>query len=204
MAAHWWPALRSGELISYLTDEEWTRLQSAMEPCRPPLGDLLLTKGSPSRSLLLVDEGELEVVDESMGETVVLATIGPGGIVGEVGFVDGEVRTHGVRARVACRLRRLPREALLKLAQTDPLLFAKVAMALGELIAKRFRAAVRELEPVRAFAASLKEPMDVEESRSYDEIEEPLPESVVDPGSDEALQLLKELARKAREELARV
>ena len=49
-----------------------------------------------------------------MGEDVVLATLGPGCVVGEVGFVDGQPRTHDVRARTACRLRRLTRERLLE------------------------------------------------------------------------------------------
>jgi CRP-like cAMP-binding protein len=200
----WWPTLRAGEMISYLTDEEWGRLQSAMEACGATLGDVILKKGSPSRSLLLVEEGELEVFDESMGETVILGTVGAGGVVGEVGFVDGRVRTHGVRARTNCKLRRLPRESLLKLVQGDPTLFAKVTIALAELIAKRFRLAVEELEPVRAFAASLKEPMDLGGDVPFDEIDSPLPESTIEEGSTEAVQLLRNLARKARHDLARV
>ena len=123
-------------------------------------GDLVFQKGSPSRSLLLVEEGLLEVFDQAVGEEVVLAVVGPGGVVGEVGFVDGRPRTHHVRARGACRLRRLTRERLLDLVEGDPELFAKLTIALARLVAQRFRAAVDELEPVRAFAASLREPED--------------------------------------------
>jgi CRP-like cAMP-binding protein len=188
-------------MISYLTEEEWARLQAVMEPCTAAKGDLILKKGSPSRSLLLLEAGELEVVEESMGETVILGRILPGGIVGEVGFVDGQNRTHGVRARVDCRLRRLPRESLLKLVSGDPVLFAKLTVALAELIARRFRAAVEELEPVRAFAASLKEPVDLEPS--FDEIEAPLPAPEGEE-SGEAVELLKHLARKAKQDLVRV
>jgi CRP/FNR family cyclic AMP-dependent transcriptional regulator len=200
----WWPTLRAGEMISYLTDEEWGRLQSAMEVCGAVLGDVILKKGSPSRSLLLVEEGELEVFDESMGEMVVLGTVGAGGIVGEVGFVDGRARTHGVRARTDCKLLRLPRASLLELVKGDPTLFAKVTIALAELLAKRFRSAVEELEPVRAFAASLREPMDLGSPVPFDEIDAPLPEPTTEEGADEAVQFLRDLARKARHDLARV
>jgi len=187
----WWLRLRSGDLVGYLDDAEYTRLLSAAEPAVADAGAVVLHKGSPARSLLIVEQGALEVCDEALGETVVLATIGPGEVVGEVGFVDGRARTHDVRARESCRLRRLTREAFLKLVQDDPQLFAKLAVGLAELVAGRFRATVAQLEPVRAFAASLDQPMELPENAGaadeYDEIDEPLPEH--------AVEMLRRLAR---------
>lgn len=196
----WWPQVRKGDLVSTLTEDEHTRLLEAMEACTAKAGEIIFQKGSPSRSLLLIEEGEVEVYDESMGEAVVLAVVGPGGVVGEVGLVDGRPRMHHVRARVNCRLRRLAREALLELVKGDPLLFAKLTVAMAQLLAHRFRAAVDELEPVRAFAASLREPIDLRDTAvAYDEIDEPLPElegAELDP--DKAVRVIKDVARKAR------
>jgi CRP/FNR family cyclic AMP-dependent transcriptional regulator len=194
----WWPAVRVGDLVGTLTDEEHKRLLAAMEPCTAEAGDLIFQKGSPSRSLLLVEEGQIEVFDESLGQAAVLASVGPGGVVGEVGFVDGRPRTHHVRARVACRLRRLTREGLLELVKGDPSLFAKITIALAQLLAQRFRSAVDELEPVRSFAASLREPLEPEEA--FAEIDEPLPEAdpPAEPDAAEAVRLIKDVARKAR------
>src|SRR5262249_14268752 len=152
-------------------------------------GDTILTKGSPSRSLLLVEEGDVEILDEALGESVVLASVGPGGVIGEVGFVDGRPRTHHGRARANCPLRRPTRERVLEIVKDDPELFAKLTLGLAELLAERFRSVVHELEPVRAFAATLKEPMDLEAGQSFDEIEEPLPETAVD--------LIRDVARKS-------
>lgn len=203
MAGSWWPAARKGDLVRYLTEEEHGRLLAAMETWSVAPGDVVLRKDDPSASLILVEEGEVEVFDESMGEPVVLASVGVGGVIGEVGFVDGEPRTHNVRARRGSRLRGLSRERLLDLVKGDPLLFAKLTIALAELVASRFRLAVRELEPVRAFAASLREPMEHEEAgpgaeatASFDEIDEPLPEA--------ALELIKDLARRSQKDLAGV
>ena len=195
MAGSWWPAARSGDLVAYLDEAEHARLLAAMEPSSVPGGELVLRKGDPSASLLIVEDGELEVIDESLGETVSLASVGRGGVVGEVGFVDGRPRTHHVRARGPCRLRSLTRARLLELVRDDPTLFAKLTIALAELLAARFRATVRELEPIRTFAASLADPLAFEtplpdesaEAADFDEIDEPLPEA--------ALELIRRLAR---------
>jgi CRP-like cAMP-binding protein len=195
----WWPHTRTGDLVAYLTDDEHSRLLAAMQPCQAGEGDLVFQKGSPSQSLLLVEEGRLEVFEEAMGEDVVLADIGPGGVVGEVGFVDGQVRTHHVRARGDCRLRRLTRAGLLDLVRDDPELFAKLTIALARLVAQRFRASVEEMAPVRAFAASLREPEEVAAPASFDEIEAPLPTAdPAEPDAQAAVELIKDVARKTR------
>jgi len=214
----WWPVARAGELVCYLTDDEHERLLQLAEPCVAEAGDLVFQKGSPSRSLLLVEDGQLEVFDESVGQRVVLALVGPGGVVGEVGFVDGQPRTHHVRARGRCRLRRLGREALLGLVERDPVLFAKLAIGLAQLLTFRFRSAIEELEPVRSFAAALREPLDFEEaSPQFDELEAPLPKEDPDappagrrkrarpgrgsrpePDPAEAVKMIRKVARKGR------
>ena len=212
----WWPVARRGELVGYLTDDEHARLLALAESCSAAAGDLVFQKGGPSRSLLIVVEGQLEVFDESMGLPVVLAIVGPGGVVGEVGFVDGLPRTHHVRARSACRLWRLSREALLGLVDGHPLLFAKITIGLAQLLALRFRSAVEEMEPVRSFAAALREPLDSEDPLpQFDEIEAPLPEEdpdrkarsaakgesaprrFADPAS-EAVKVIRKAARRRR------
>jgi len=197
----WWPQVRKGDLVGYLTEDEHARLLGVMEACTARAGELIFQKGSPSRDLLLIEEGDALVFDESMGEPVVLAVVGPGGVVGEVGFVDGRPRTHHVRARVDCRMRRLTREGLLQLlVRGDTLLFAKLTIAMAQLIAHRFRSAVDELEPVRAFAASLGEPVDLADaSVTYDEIDEPLPGlEPAEPDPAQAVRLIKDVARRAR------
>jgi CRP-like cAMP-binding protein len=196
VAGGWWPETRTGDLVNYLGEDELRRLLACTESASVAPGEPILRKGSPSRSLLIVEEGEVEIVEESSGE--VLACVGPGGVVGEVGFVDGQARTNDVRARNACKLRRLTRERLLELVKGDAPLFAKLTIALAELLAKRFRAAVAELEPVRAFASRLRDPAAAEagEGSDFDEIDEPLPE--------EARELIRRVAGKAGDDVAGV
>ncbi len=194
MAETWWPVVRSGDLVRYLTDEENGRLLAATESVSAVAGDSILRKGSPGRSLILVEEGDLEIVEESLGQPVVLATVGAGGVVGEVGFVDGRARTHDVRAGTAARLRRLTRERLLDLVRDDAPLFAKLTLALAELLASRFRSVVDELAPVRAFAATLREPMEVRSAAGFDEVDEAMPQELLDMIRDVAHRSQKDVA----------
>jgi len=187
MAGGWWPVARAGDLVTYLSEEEHARLLSAMEPLAGAPGDRILRGGDPARSLILVESGDVEVLD---GGGAVLAVVGSGGVVGEVGFLDGQPRTHDVRVRTSCRLRRLTRDSLLALVKNDSLLFAKLTIALAELLAQRFRRAVRALEPARAFATSI---MESRAQGEFDEIDE-LPE--------EALEILKGLAQKTDKDAA--
>jgi CRP-like cAMP-binding protein len=200
MAGSWWPETRAGDLVTYLSDDEQARLLAAMETAEAREGELVLHKGSPSRSLLLVEDGELEVLDDALGEPVIVDRIGPGGVVGEVGFLDGRPRTHDVRAFTDCRLRRITREGLLDLVKDDPTLFAKLMIALAELMAGRFRAAVAEMEPVRAFAASLREPEELDMDMSAELAEGYLPAD--EP--QQALELMRAVGRKNPKGLAGV
>jgi CRP-like cAMP-binding protein len=189
----WWPILRQGDLVAYLQEDEMRRLVAAMEPATAEAGAIVLHRGSPSKSVLYVEEGELEILDEVLGQPVVLDRIGKGGVVGEIGFLDGRARTHDVRAPVATRLHRLSRETLLGMSGTDPALFAKVMISLAELAANRFRVAMEHLKPVRALAASLGEPVDLEDAPGagapeFDMLDEPIP--------GEAIDFLRDLARR--------
>jgi CRP-like cAMP-binding protein len=180
VAGSWWPALRRGDLVAYLSDDELATLTAATQSRSFEAGDVVFHRGDSSSSLALVEEGEVDVVDESLPDP--LAVIGPGGAVGEVGFLDGRSRTHDVRARGRCRVRLLTREGFLELGRHDPLLASKLAVAMAELVVRRFRSVVQELEPVRAFSAALREPLEhgEEVAQGFDEIDEPLPEGALD------------------------
>lgn len=214
MEQEWWPRTGRGDLAAYLSDHEERRLLALMEPCTAHSGDVILHKGSPSRSLLLVEEGQVEVLDDGVGQALVLGRVGPGGVVGEVGFLDGRPRTHHVRAVVDCRLRRLTRDGLLRLAKGDGELFGKLTIALAQLVARRYRAAMDELGPVRTFAASLREPMAADPpslpGERFSEIDAPLPSDETvsrlprtagapDSEATHALDLIRDVARRALE-----
>jgi len=156
-SGNWWTSLRAGELVRYLTEEEYVRLLDDTIPVSAEPGDVIFFKDAPSTSLVIVVSGELEVFEESKGRMIVLGTVPAGSVVGEVGFLDGRPRTRHVRAKTACELRKITREGFVELLNVAPVLFAKMMVALSELLAGRYRMVTEELEPVRALAASLRD-----------------------------------------------
>jgi CRP/FNR family cyclic AMP-dependent transcriptional regulator len=59
-------------------------------------GQVVFSKGDPAKHLYVVQKGEVEIVD---GDRV-LETLKEGDIFGEMGLVDGGMRSAGARARL--------------------------------------------------------------------------------------------------------
>jgi len=77
---------------------------------RLPAGALLWREGDPGDEVVLLVEGELEVLhesDESEGERVVLRTLASGAILGELASLDGQARSATVRTSTPCRVLRI-------------------------------------------------------------------------------------------------
>ena len=63
-------------------------------------GDVIFTEATEGHRMFVVISGEVEI---SLGDKV-LATAGPGEIVGEMALINAELRSATVTARTACRL----------------------------------------------------------------------------------------------------
>lgn len=191
----WWPERRDG-LAAYLDEAEMRRFEAATEVTEVGAGAVVLHREAASRSLLVIEAGELEVVEDHLGAPRVLAIMGAGDVAGELGFVDGWPRTQDVRARTACRVRRLTREQLMGLATTDAPLFGKLSLGLAVILAARFREVMAELAPVRAFAASLQEPLEDPVEPEADGGELGQFDALDDDTPDAALNILRQIADK--------
>lgn len=77
---------------------------------------MVLRKDTLDSDLLIVEAGELRV-EIADGSSVL---IGPGGLVGEVGFLENTPRTANVVAQCPSRVRRIERLALLVSFSTNP------------------------------------------------------------------------------------
>ena len=79
--------VRTSPMLRAVAPEERIDLVSRFETRTYEAGEALIRRGEASTGLHLIASGEVEVVTEEGGDRLVLATLGPGEVVGEVGMI---------------------------------------------------------------------------------------------------------------------
>lgn len=115
------------------------RLMAASRSLTFARGAYLLRRGEPGGDLYLVEAGELEIVDTRARPEIVIDSVGPGGLVGEMAFLDESPRAADVRAAAETRCMRWERGVLLAVLDNDPALSASFYRALAEGLVDRMR-----------------------------------------------------------------
>ena len=81
-------------LFRYFTEAERRRIEKIGEVKTVRADEFLIRARDRDSTLFTVEEGHLDIV----GKDSVLATVGPGDVLGEVSFIDDSPRTVSVRA----------------------------------------------------------------------------------------------------------
>ena len=122
--------LKDSVLGSELSDDEAGVLAELMGARELDDGDYLFEEGASDDSLYLLLSGKLEVVKKtSAGESASLAVLRDGALAGEMGFVDGEAHSVGLRALCDCRVLSLKREDFESIVSDHPQIVYKVMRA---------------------------------------------------------------------------
>lgn len=110
-------------LFADLPESDLRRLAVAATPRHYRRGQLLFYEGDAADSLLVVVEGSLKAISTSpQGEELLLAVIERGETVGELTVADGGPRSATIGALTDVSVLRLPREAVLAVADHSPAL----------------------------------------------------------------------------------
>ncbi len=114
--------LRSVEMFSGLTDEQFARLAGIFREQTLKRDEVLFSQGDEAHSLYLIKEGFVEVVvdagDQPGGRTLV--NLGPGQSVGEMALIDQGARSATVRAATdGTVVVSITRDAFENLCETD-------------------------------------------------------------------------------------
>lgn len=95
-------------------------------------GEPIVWFGDPGDTLYVVDTGQVEVTaPDAHGTHVILDTLGPGGVFGELSLLDGGPRSATVRARTDCRLFVLSRPAFHQFLRQRPDVAIDVLQVMG-------------------------------------------------------------------------
>ena len=114
-------ALRRSDLFASLSAEAMTALQAQLTPVTLMSGEVLFEEGEPSDSLYIVISGRLRVVSRATDDQSerLVADLGHGEIVGEMGLVCDEPRSATVVAIRDTNLAKLSESGLNQLAATS-------------------------------------------------------------------------------------
>jgi CRP-like cAMP-binding protein len=133
-------------LFRYLTDDERRRIEKIAEVKTIRANDYLIRARDHDSTLFAVEEGHLDIIAKKDGKDAVVATVGPGDVLGEVSFIDDSMRTVSVRAgEENTVVRAWDKKILSNALAKEPTMLAKFSVALCELLVERLRDTARRV-----------------------------------------------------------
>lgn len=124
-------------LFRYFTDPERDRIERIGELRYVRPNEFLIRAGDHDATLYTIEEGHLDIVTPTLS---VIATVGPGDVLGEVSFLDDSPRATSVRSgEEPVTVRAWDKRSLSEGLAFEPQLLAKFAVAMCELLVERMR-----------------------------------------------------------------
>ena len=128
--------LRTTTLLGSVPAEDLNALAAASRLRGYRRGQVVFTRSDPGDTVIVVVSGRVKVTVRSAdGGELTLAIIEPGGLVGELGVVDGGPRSADAETLEECQLLLIPREAVRDICARVP----AAAQALTNSIAATLR-----------------------------------------------------------------
>ena len=132
-------------LFRYFTDAERQKVEKIGDVKRIAEGGYLIRASEIDSTLFAVEDGHLDIIGVRDGKPTVVATVGPGDVLGEVAFIDDSPRSVSVRAGEETTVRAWSKKSLSEALAAQPELLAKFAVAMCELLVERLRDTARRV-----------------------------------------------------------
>ncbi|HVS30712.1 MAG TPA: cyclic nucleotide-binding domain-containing protein [Thermoanaerobaculia bacterium] len=133
-------------LFRYLSSAERKRIEDLGEVRTIAPGGYLIGARQSGSTLFAVEDGHLDIFGLDDGAMTVLATVGPGDVIGEVSFIDDSPRSLAVKAgEEEVMVRAWDKKKLSDALAADPDLLSKFAVAMCELLVERLRDTARRV-----------------------------------------------------------
>ena len=139
------PSESDHPLFRYFTERERGRVEGIAQLRRIAENDYLIRAGDGDATLFAIEDGHLDIIVNRDGAETVVATVGPGDVLGEVSFIDDSPRAVSVRAGEETTVRAWDKRTLSEALAFDPQLLAKFAVAMSELLVERLRDTARRV-----------------------------------------------------------
>ena len=135
--------LRETSLLRSVPAEDLKAVAAASRLRRFRRGQVVFTRSDPGDTVIVVVSGRVKVAVRSAdGGELTLAIIEPGGLVGELGVVDGGPRSADAETLEECQLLLIPRDAVRDVCARVP--------AAGQALTNSIAATLRRLTEITA------------------------------------------------------
>lgn len=104
-------------------------------------GEIIIRQGTVGDCLYVIQEGRVEVIDETGGNEIKVAELGDKEFFGEMGLFEKDVRSCTVRAMGNTKVLTIDKQNFMATIQKDP----SLAFRLLESMSRRLRQTTREL-----------------------------------------------------------
>jgi len=98
-------------------------------------GEVIVKQGTTGNCLYVIQEGKVEVIDESNGREIKIAELGESEFFGEMGLFEKDVRSCTVRALGEAKILTIDKKNFLKSIEKDP----SIAYRILEKMSHRLR-----------------------------------------------------------------
>lgn len=136
-------ALAGGDrlMLAEWSDADWNKLLDRTKSRPFRTSEVVIQRGATDRALHFVAAGVLEVgITQVDGVSIApLAKIGPGSVVGEQSFFDGQPRSTNVWAESDGELLRLEYDEFLRFSEEEVRLARDLLFALARVLSSRLR-----------------------------------------------------------------
>lgn len=112
--------LATAPLFQPLDKKQRVELARRFAALEIPRGTAIIAEGAPGQGLYVLASGEADVWKRDGDEKVLLATLGPGDVFGEISLVRNEPTTATVTSATQCTVLFLAKDLFVKLAEAIP------------------------------------------------------------------------------------
>lgn len=124
--------LRRVALFATLGAERLAELAELTIERRFAEGELIVRSGDPGDELYVLVEGEVRLTRQNNGDTLVLATLAPPSLFGEMTLFDTQPRSADAIAVTACRLLSIDGKAVRQVGRRHPELYERLLALLSQ------------------------------------------------------------------------
>jgi hypothetical protein len=136
--------LAKSPLFNHMSDYQRRKAVLISELHEFKAGDLLVEQDTYGRSMYLILSGEVEVVRRDGDRSRLLATLRPGAVFGEIGYIRETKRTADVRAKTDVSALRFDYEKLQKDLKFFPNIVAKLNFNISYILGERLAEMVEQ------------------------------------------------------------